>query len=143
MTLHVAAYIKANLQIDYTDPDPAWRKYAETIIAWTHLDRSRRRDVPEGDFAQEANASARKHQEQLDLFLCIFNSNWKRTGPGSIKHHCRLGCPCGCLSRDKLAELASSLFCQLILFGKPPIPALNRWLRCRETSKWYLNHGID
>ena len=132
LVLHTSTYIKTHMQVVYSTPDSSWKRHASSIMQRTHLDKSNQAEA-----ATDSELTSTK-AARLDLFLEIFNSNWKHTGTQDLKHHCRVGCPCKCVSRTELADLASSLYVELILFGRPPIPALNRWLRCRETAKWYL-----
>ena len=120
------------MQVVYSILTPHGSGMPVQLCRRTHLDKSNQAEA-----ATDSELTSTK-AARLDLFLEIFNSNWKHTGIQDLKHHCRVGCPCKCVSRTELADLASSLYVELILFGRPPIPALNRWLRCRETAKWYL-----
>lgn len=81
---------------------------------------------------------SKKRQERVKQFLDIFNGDWRKP---HIKHHCSVYCRCGGQPLEKVAEMASSLFLEIILSGKPKIPALNRWLRCAETSTWFMSLG--
>lgn len=131
LVLHVSAYIKTNMQAVYTPVDPAHQRYARAIteIALTkRLHQGKGRD----------NEWSRKFRARIEMFLLLFNGNWKDSRSTAIRHHCSMKCKCGGLSQQNLAEAAATVFIELVLCSRPPIPALPRWLKCSETAKWYL-----
>ena len=131
LMLQAVAFIRTNMVVVFDAPDPAARKFSHEIMRMTLLQRD---DSDEDD---KTGTLKQKKQDRIALFLNVFNANWKNTKV--IKHHCSVFCPCGGLSRDKLADLAASLFVEIVLFGKPPIPALSRWMKCWKTAMWFMN----
>ena len=124
LMLAAAVVIKSNIRIEYTEARPKDRKFAEAIMRLCHIGQVR------DDSSHEHQT---KRQERRELFLRIFNGNWRST---TITHHCSMYCPCSGASKEKLGDLAAGLYAEFILSSKPRIPALNRWLRCADTSKF-------
>lgn len=114
LSVHAAAHIRANMVIDYEAPDPRNAAFARCIT----------------------NIALPKQTDRVELFLAIFNSDWSRR---TLKHHCSLTCKCGGLSPPALAQLAATLWTEIIMCKRPPVPALSRWLRCADTARWFVS----
>ena len=121
-------HIKTSMQISYDPPDPANGRYAKSILKIAGCCSS---ELEDSDESREAKA---RRKERLDLFLAIWNGDWRNPVP---THHCSVYCACGGCGSDKVAELAANLYIEIALSSKPRIPALNRWLRCLDTARWY------
>ncbi len=65
----------------------------------------------------------------------MFNSDWRSE---RIVHHCWLGCPCKSMSKKEVAMKAVAALIGLVFASRPAVPALSRWLKCSETSQWFL-----
>lgn len=135
LMLSAIAVIKSRLVIVYDPPDPSARKFATEIMNMSLM---------QWDNTHEPGDLKKRRRDRIALFLNVFNSDWRNNR--EIKHHCSVFCACGGASRSNLADLAASLFVEVILFGRPPIPALSRWTKCWKTAMWYLPglvcHGI-
>lgn len=134
LVLSAAAYIESNIEIVYTEVEPKWKAYSKAIIDLAEPDTN-----GEPDSEEEMSSGTKRRKQRLlrtEMFLSIFNGNWKQK---RIYHHCSLVCKCGGLGRRELAKKAATVFIEMVLCGRPPIPALNRWLRCESTCKWFLN----
>lgn len=131
LILHSAAFIKSNLEIIYgEEPKKSWAVYAHTVL------RKTVKQMRDPKYLEELPADvAAARQEQLRMFLCLFNGDWRSPVP---RHYCSMSCPCGGLPKGELLELAASTYCQVVLCSRPPIPALSRWLKCAATARWYM-----
>ena len=132
LVLHCANYIRANMKISYEAPEPSWQQFGRRII---HISLAKRLQGPH----DKDNDKRRKLRALIQRFLNIFNGDWKQWDPSDLCHHCHVRCACGGLRRAELADMAATTFIELVLFSRPPIPALSRWLKCSETAKWYLS----
>ena len=90
------------------------------------------------EFRKSTEEQSKERMDRIKLFLNIFNSDWKTE---TLVHHCSAYCPCGGRGRPAVAQLAATLFVEIVYFSRPPIPALNRWLKCSATSRWFLCLG--
>ena len=112
------------MTVVYEAPDPAWAMYAHDV---TQLTIKQLQSDDSGDLNHR--------RQRIKLFLSVFNSDWKKP---TLRHHCCMSCPCGCLPASDLAALAADLYVEIILSSRPPIPALNRWLKCSSTARWFM-----
>ena len=84
--------------------------------------------------------------DTIGAFLALFNGDWQDWRTGGLWHFCKMGCRCGGASRSEFGARGKLLFCKLVLGRKPHVPALNRWLKCRITAKWFYLafavHGV-
>lgn len=133
LMLQAIALIRSRMVVVHSPPDPQAQHFSSELMRMSLL------KIDDSDVDDTTGTLKRKQQERIALFLNIFNSDWRNTE--EIKHHCSVFCPCGGLQPAKLAELAASLFVELILAAKPPIPALSRWNKCWHTAKWFMNLG--
>lgn len=120
-------------------PDEAWAKYAHQVVDVCICSSDSTETFLDSEELKDRNV-------KLSQFLAIFNGNWRDWTNGGFKHYCKMGCFCGGSSRQEVAVMAKLLFCQIVLGGKPVVPALNRWQKCRTTARWfflaYAIHGI-
>lgn len=93
-----------------------------------------REDVSEAEVSSKMSAL----EQKIDRFLVIFNGCWRDSSPNGLVHHCHVGCACGGMRQDELALVASELYIEVMLCGRPSVPALSRWLKCAKTAKWFL-----
>lgn len=140
LVMRCADYVRANIRIVYgRRVSSTWLDYAKTIMQISMPARSRKMtDFLDGQGSGTLNENERGAllQRRLNLFLSIFNGNWK--DPNNICHYCGVGCPCGGLKSKDLAELAAGLYVEVLLASRPTVPALSRWMKCAKTSKWFL-----
>lgn len=128
LVLHTGAYIKQNIQISYDPPNPEHHRFAKSVVRLALTKKLAKLD----------NEWKAKLLRKIDRFLLIFNGNWKNWSKSGLIHHCSVRCPCGGLNKQILGDMAATSYVEMILCSRPPIPALSRWLKCAETSKWYL-----
>ena len=128
LILQATGLIKQKMQVVYVKPDPSWSFFSQRIAA---LSLKELREPPKDSGSDE-------RRKRIQLFLDIFNSDWKSP---VLCHHCSVYCPCGGLPQPELAALAASLFVEVVFFSRPPIPALNRWLKCSATARWFASLG--
>ena len=121
--LQVTYVIRATMVISHSPPDPRNRTYAEHVLRHAGVGNS------------TGGKDRTQKGERLTLFLTVFNGDWTSKMP---THHCSVFCHCGGMPREQLVELAADLFVEIVLNCKPSVPALNRWLRCAETARWYV-----
>lgn len=133
LVLHVGAYIRQNIRISYDPPNAKRHRFAQSVV---HLALAKQ-------FAKPDSEWKRKFLRKINLFLLLFNGNWKNWDRAGLVHHCSITCPCGGLRRQALADKAAECYVEIVLCSRPPIPALSRWLKCSETAKWYLNLGFQ
>lgn len=138
--MRCADYVRANIRVVYgRRSSHTCSDYAKTIMQISMPARSRKMtDFLDGQGSGALNGDERGAllQRRLNLFLSIFNGNWK--DPTNICHYCGVGCPCGGLKSKDLAELAAGLYVEVLLASRPTVPALSRWMKCAKTSKWFL-----
>ena len=134
LVLHIAAYIKRYMTVSYEPASMTHRRFAESVVKLALGKRLRGGD--------DKSEWRRKLDERIQTFLNIFNGDWKVWSPGGLKHHCSIRCSCGGMKGPELGSYAASLFTELVLCSRPPIPALSRWLKCSETAKWYVLLGL-
>lgn len=124
-------------------PLQEWLEYAKLVLK-TSLEEERVAD--DGGEAFESDSDSESDKTLRDEFLAVFNGDWQNWSQSGLRHYCCLGCPCGGKQGKELGEYAKVLYCKLVLSRKPQIPALNRWLKCRTTSRWFFLafsvHGI-
>ena len=122
-------------------PLQQWLEYAKLVLN-TSLEEERVAD----DGGAASSCESESDKTLREEFLAVFNGNWKDWSQSGLRHYCWLGCPCGGKQGKELGEYAKVLYCKLVLSRKPQIPALNRWLKCRTTSRWFFLacsvHGI-
>ena len=131
LVLHCAGYIRTNMKVSYNPPHADWRKFASRVVQIS-LSKRLQKDSDQSNTRQKLDKLIRK-------FLTLFNGNWKDWSPQGLQHHCHVQCECGGLRPHDVAEAAATTFVELVMFSRPPIPALSRWLKCSETAKWYLS----
>ena len=111
--------------------------YAQAIMDLTLSVRLRKlRDYYEDDVSMREKCSTL--ERKTNLFLAIFNGNWKDTSQKGLVHHCFMGCPCGGLTPAALRQVGADLFVEIVLASKPSVPAVSRWLKCSKSAKWFL-----
>ena len=130
LVLHTAAYIRRHMTVCYEPANMKHRRFAESVIK-----------LALGKRLQGTQEWRRKLDKRVEAFLTIFNGDWKDWTSGGLKHHCSVRCSCGGLKGPCLGEYAASLYIELVLSSRPPIPALSRWLKCSETAKWFVLPG--
>ena len=130
LILQSSAFIKQNMTVVYEAPDPAWAMYAHDVAKLTI--KQLRSDLASHKYDP---GDLNHRRQRINLFLSVFNSDWKSP---VLRHHCSMTCPCGCLPASDLAALAAELYVEIILGSRPPIPALNRWLKCSSTARWFM-----
>lgn len=135
LILHCASYIKSKFQVVCGEqPKKEWGEFS-AAIAKISLKQLRSETYSEGD----AGSPSASRLEKIKLFLGIFNGDWRQS---EVRHYCSPGCVCNRVTRERLVELAVSAYVEVVLHSRPPIPALNRWLKCSSTARWYLFLGL-
>lgn len=130
LILQATSLIKQKMQVVYVKPDPSWSFFSQRIAELSLKELRKPKDSDD--------SGSEERRKRIQLFLDIFNSDWKSP---TLRHHCSVYCPCGGLPQAELAELAASLFVEVVFFSRPPIPALNRWLKCSATARWFASLG--
>lgn len=139
LVLQCTSYIEKNMQVVYRRPDDVHLRFAKRIMDLTLPVRLRKlQDMYDSTESPQWKTRISVLEQRTKLFLTVFNSDWTNSSASSLQHCCYLGCPCGGLDRRKLAQLAASLFCEIILASRPTVPALSRWLKCSKSTKWFL-----
>ena len=138
LVLQCSGYIRRNMRVTHCLPDLNDLKFAKRVMDLTLPVRLRKlQDMYDSENLQW-KVRVSTLQQRTELFLAVFNSNWKRTSEADLVHCCFMGCPCGCKSRAEVADLAANLFTEIILASRPVVPALSRWLKCSKSTKWFL-----
>ena len=123
-------------------PRACWGQYAKAVL---HRCSSAHNDNDSDSDEEVASANGRK-AATAQAFADVFNGNWRDWTEEGLVHYCFLGCQCGCRTTEELKSKAASLFCIFVMASRPKVPALSRWLRCSDTTKWFLLaftvHGI-
>lgn len=122
LVMHSAAYIRQHLHVEYGDVNPSHAAYSARLVKLALKSRLR--------------ADTGALWKKAEQFLTIFNGDWRDWSTKGLLHVCSMHCRCG-YTGGGLAEQAASIYVELVLSSKPPIPALSRWLRCGETAKWF------
>ena len=138
LVVHCSSYIRSYMQVVYGKPNPQNLQFAKTIMDLTLPVRLKKLQFQYDDDL-EGSKKQSILEKRTQLFLEIFNGDWKDSSPSGLKHVCRIGCSCGGLDRSKLADLAANLFVEIVLASRPTVPALSRWLKCSKSAKWFLN----
>ena len=124
------------MRVVHKRPETADLEFSQKIMDLTMPVRLQKlRDFYSQSDLSGVEGKQRLLEQRTELFLNVFNSNWKRD---SLIHCCYMGCPCGGLPGPELASLASELFVEIILSSRPTVPALSRWLKCSKAAKWFL-----
>ena len=127
----------------YGEPLDSDKEFARQIMNLTmpaRLQKMKRAQYDrEGDGVELQEAARSSALEQkIELFLCVFNGSWRKSKPSDLVHYCHLNCRCGGRRGIELGNLAAELYIEVILAGRPSVPALSRWLKCAKTAKWFL-----
>lgn len=137
-----ADFVRSNIKVIYQQKPHHGVEYNARIIDLTMSSRVHKMTNfldGQGDGGLEQQERKSLLQKRLELFLCIFNGDWNDTV--NICHYCNIGCACGGLPQRQIADLAASLYVEVILAGRPTVPALSRWLKCSKTAKWFLSYA--
>lgn len=141
LVLNSCSIIRSRLRIVHAKPCPENMRFARKIMDITlpvRLKKLHSLYEHQGEGMVDSRKSVL--QKRTEMFLTVFNGNWKDTSVNGLVHCCQLGCKCGGLDATSLGNLAADLFAEVVLSSRPTVPALSRWLKCSKSSKWFLSY---
>ena len=149
MKRHSTAILKENFRVRHRPPpDPAWRRYAESVLDLLFYSPTPRHRVDDAH-GSDANADADPEDEHTEAwaaerrrdgkdFLAMFNGNWLESVPGADIIH---WCPddCACTSPQHSLERTLKIWDKVINHRKLPIASVPRWTKYQRPCTFKIH----